>query len=186
MQNKDASQNQWEDFDLLEEDDSDLPREDDLTLAGRELRNNLNSGQRETEVPDGESRWGEPDDDTKQNGNERYRKGDEDRHESLPFEQDTSLPLVGMMDFSMAKVVSAYATQQRKQGRGEYKQGEQPQNKHTLPHALRERRAQQSIPGRKRWHGRDAPAGRLPGKVGPVLYGQTSSEQAHDQNQQRS
>jgi hypothetical protein len=74
-QNKDASQKQWEDisfdlleddFDMLEEDEFVLLGEDDLTLVGRELRNNLNSGQRETEVPDGESRWGEPDDDTKE------------------------------------------------------------------------------------------------------------------------
>ena len=56
---------------MLEEDEFVLLGEDDLTLAGRELRNNLNFGQRETEVPDGESRWGEPDDDTKEkeNGN---------------------------------------------------------------------------------------------------------------------
>ena len=45
---------------MLEEDEFVLLGEGDLTLA---LRNNLNSGQRETEVPDGESRWGEPDDD---------------------------------------------------------------------------------------------------------------------------
>ena len=59
---------------MLEEDEFDLLGEDDMTLAGRELRNNLNSGQRETEVPDGESRWGEPDDDTKQKENENTEK----------------------------------------------------------------------------------------------------------------
>jgi hypothetical protein len=83
MQNKDASQKQWKDisFDLLEEDDFYMLEEDefvllgedDLTLAGRErIRNN--SGQRETEVPDGESRWGDPDDDTKQKENENTEK----------------------------------------------------------------------------------------------------------------
>jgi hypothetical protein len=45
-----------------------------ISLAGSELRNNLNSGQRETEVPDDESRWGEPDDDTKQKENENTDK----------------------------------------------------------------------------------------------------------------
>ena len=63
-----------DDFDMLEEDEFDLLGEDDLTQAGRELRNNLNSGQRETEVPDDESRWGEPDDATKQKENENTEK----------------------------------------------------------------------------------------------------------------
>jgi hypothetical protein len=63
-----------DDFDILEEDEFDLLGEDDLTQAGRELRNNLNSGQRETKVPVGERRWGEPDDDTKQKGNENTEK----------------------------------------------------------------------------------------------------------------
>ena len=82
------------------------------------------SGERETEVLDGESLWGEPDDDTKQKGNENTEKATKSVMRAFePWrsdtKQDTSLPLVGMTDFSMAKVVSAYATQQRKQGGGE-------------------------------------------------------------------
>jgi hypothetical protein len=92
----------------LEEDEFVLlGDEDDRTLAGRELRNNLNSGEREKEVPDDESRWGEPDDDTKHIENENteikatktaMRAFEQWRSDT---KQDTSLPLVGMTDFSI-------------------------------------------------------------------------------------
>jgi hypothetical protein len=133
--NKDASQNQWEQFGLsqaelfneLQDDDYVLVGEDDLTLAGRrELQNTLNSGQRETEVPDGVSRWGEQDDDTEQEENGNTEKATKTAMRA--FEQwrsdtkkDRSLSLAGMADFDLAKLVSLYATQQRKQDGGEYK-----------------------------------------------------------------
>ena len=82
---------------MLVEDEFVLLGEDDLTLAGGELRNNLNSGQRETEVPDGESRWGGPDDGTKHKENENTEKATKTAMRA--FEQwrsdtkhDTSLP----------------------------------------------------------------------------------------------
>ena len=83
------------------------------------------SRQRETEVLDGESRWGAPDDATQQKGNENTEKATKTAMRAFEqwrsdTKQDTSL-LVGITDLRMAKVVSAYATQQRKQGGGEYK-----------------------------------------------------------------
>jgi hypothetical protein len=100
-QNKDASLKQWDNFDLLEEDDFDMLEEDefvllgedDLTLAGRELRNNLNPGQRETEAPDGESRWGEPDDYTKQKENEHTEKATKAATRASPALSSGSKPL---------------------------------------------------------------------------------------------
>jgi hypothetical protein len=72
---------------MLEEDEFVLLGEDDLTLA---LRNNLNSGQRETEVPDGESRWGEPDDDTKEKENENTEKATKTAMRASPAASATS------------------------------------------------------------------------------------------------
>ena len=75
-QNKDASQKQWEDisFDLLEEDDFDMPEEGEFVLRAVNSEITSTSRQRETEVLDGESRWGEPDDDTQQKGNGNTEK----------------------------------------------------------------------------------------------------------------
>ena len=74
-QNKDASQKQWEDisFDLLE-DDFDMPEEGEFVLRAVNSEITSTSRQRETEVLDGESRWGELDDDTQQKGNENTEK----------------------------------------------------------------------------------------------------------------
>jgi hypothetical protein len=137
-QNKDASQRLSEDF--VQEDDSDmqgegdllgdddLPRsDDDLTRTGRELLNTLNSSHIETEVPDGVSRWGEPDDEqTKEKGRDSTAKATASAMKAfqqwrIDTKRNAELPLAGMKDFDMAKVMKAYAAEQRKQDGGEYK-----------------------------------------------------------------
>ena len=53
-----------------------MPEEGEFVLRAVNSEISSTSRQRETEVLDGESRWGEPDDDTQPKRKREYRKGE--------------------------------------------------------------------------------------------------------------